>query len=305
MGIVSAGESVICVFIAISFLSTNAIPLEDEEGPEDRSSITYADSPRHRKDLSDSSSTELVQAILPVQVDIGSLVSGFDEMRENMINVDEKLETLKANQARMEEENGQLKSQVEENARLIEHLKASIANETKARKSLEKETARLIEQLKVFKENETEARNATTAKPETPDSQTPAPGKYVFIDDTMNWDAARAECKSRGSDLATHLTKEDLDFVFSKVIPSGNLCVWIGGRMNARATEANFESSFEWLDGHRISVDDGLWRENEPDFLSQKCMYIHRGPFTRKDGTRGPAFQTARCSDQTFALCQR
>jgi len=324
MGIALAGESLICIFIAVSFLSTNAIPLEDEEGPEDESSRTYADSPRHRKDLSDSGSTELVQAILPVQVDIGSLVSGFDdhidEMRENMINVDEKLEIVKANQARMAEENGQLKSRgeenmkimqanqarmEEENARLIEHLKASIANETKARRSLEKETARLIEQLKVFQENETEARNATTAKPETPDSQTPAPGNYVFTDGTMNWDAARAECKSRGSDLATHLTKEDVDYVFSKVIPSGMYSVWTGGRMNARATEANFESSFEWLDGHRISVDDGLWRENEPDFLSQKCMYIHRGPFTRKDGTRGPAFQTARCSDQTFALCQR
>jgi len=191
MEIVSAGESVICVFIAISFLSTDAIPLKDEEGPEDRSSITYADSPRHRKDLSESSSTELVQAILPVQVDIGTLVSGFDEMRKNM-------EIVKANQARVEEENGQLKSQGEENARLIEQLKASIANETKARntaieneakarKLWEEEYARLIEQLKVFKENENKDRYATTAKPESPNSQTPASATEASEEDDCPW----------------------------------------------------------------------------------------------------------------------
>jgi len=295
MKIALAGESLICIFIAVSFLNTNAIPLEDEEGPEDRSSITYADSPRHRKDLSDSGSTELVQAILPVQVDIGSLVSGFDEMRENMINLDEKLEIVKANQARMEEEN----------ARLIEQLKASIANETKARKSSEKETARLIEQLKVFKENETKAQNETTAKPESPDSQTPAPGRFVFIDEEKNWADSSAECKRRGGHLATQLKEEDVDYAFSKVIPSSFVTAWIGGHMNLQATKANFKSNFEWLDGTRIAADDGLWEENEPRELSRNCMYIFRGPSRREDGKLGPVYRTTICSFNRLPfLCQ-
>merc|ERR1711970_766222 len=58
-------------------------------------------------------------------------------MRENMTHLDEKLEIVKANEARVEEEN-----------------------------------ARLIEQLKVSKENEAKARNASEAKAENSDSPT-------------------------------------------------------------------------------------------------------------------------------------
>jgi len=154
MGRVSARESVICVIIVISFLSTNAIPSEFEETSKDGSSLTVADGPRHGKDLSNSGSIEEVQAILPVQVDTGTLVSGFndhiDGMRENMINLDEKLEIVKANEARVEEEN----------ARLIEQLKKSKENE-----------ALLIEQLRVSKENEAKARHTSKAEGGSSDEQ--------------------------------------------------------------------------------------------------------------------------------------
>jgi len=137
--------------------------------------VASADSPRHGKDLSDSRSTEEVQAILPVQVDMGNLVSGFndhiEEMRENMTNLDEKLEIVKANEARVEKENERLIERVkaskenearveEENVRLTERLKASEGNEAR----VEEENARLIEQLKVSEENEAKARNAFEAK---------------------------------------------------------------------------------------------------------------------------------------------
>jgi len=162
MGCVSTRGYVICLIIVISLLSTNAIPSEDQETPKDGSSLTSADSPRHERDLSETPSTGAMQAILPVQVDIGNLVSGFndhiDEMRENMTNLDEKLEIVKANEARVEEEN----------RRLIEQLNASKENEAKARKSWEDEKALLIEQLKISKENEAKARNASKAKADSP-----------------------------------------------------------------------------------------------------------------------------------------
>jgi len=171
MGCVLTREYVIYVIIVVSFLSTNATPSGDEETPKDGSSLTSADGPRHEKDLSNSHSTEEVQAILPVQVDIGNLVSGFndhiDEMRENMTNLDEKLEIVKANEASVEKENRrlieQLKTLKENEARVEEQLRVSKENEATARKSWEEEKLLLMEQLRVSKENEAEARNASKA----------------------------------------------------------------------------------------------------------------------------------------------
>jgi len=329
MEIVSAGESLICVFITVSFLSTNAIPLEDEESP---SSITFADQPRHKKDVSDSGSTELVQAILPVQVDAGNLVSGFndhidemredvasgfDEMRENMTNLDEKLEILKANEARQEKENAplieQLKSFLEKEAsakkswgkekvRLIEQLKVCKENESR----VEEENARLIEQLKVSKENETKARNASK------NSNGRTRGKFVLITgepsvEWQDWEGARRECVRWGGDLASRFTDEDLDFIFTKVIPKNVSNVKdcdpagryiIGGRVNPlkASLDRNYKPKFEWLD-----VDDRLWERSEP--RHHWCMNVNRN-CTRKDGTSGPAYQNHWCSNPHPFICQ-
>ena len=116
-----------------------------------------------------------------------------------------------------------------------------------------------------------------------------------------NWDDARAECKRRGGDLATHFTKEDLEVV----IPRNTIgYALIGGRMNAQATESNYEDSFEWVNGDRISGIDGLWKRNEPRSLSTKCMAIYRGHM-RNDGTSGPAYLTNPCTHLSPFLCKK
>jgi len=137
--------------------------------------------------------------------------------------------------------------------------------------------------------------------------------KLVFLGeeetDRKTWDGARAECKRRGGDLATHLTKEDIELIYSEVIPSdayygqGGL-TWIGGR--SKSTSANYQSSFEWVDGGRISADDGNWEEDEPDkWRSDKCMCTGGSDWkTRKDGTKGHQYVTWRCGRKCPFLCQ-
>jgi len=215
---------------------------------------------RLKKDVG-SLSTEF-QQILPVQVDFGSLVNTINQrisgIEGNVIDLEER-------DARLEKEASKLKQKLE--------------SSEGSKEKMDEEISRLKTQLKEMKEEITRLRKE----------------KFIFIGNrNRTWDDAREECESRGADLAMHLTEDDLDFVFSEVIPSDKYAAWIGGHMNAKANYSNFEESFEWLDGDRISADDGLWQidEPKPDFPYSKSVYIHRGPWPRKDGKRGPAYMT-------------
>jgi len=143
----------------------------------------------------------------------------------------------------------------------------------------------------------------TTSKPER---------KLVLHGDEAeekNWDDARAECKRSGGDLATDLSEEEMQSVYSQLLyfsDTAKRIIWIGGRMNSGATSANWRSSFEWVDGGRISADDGNWEKDEPSNQSWKCMTLGgiRGK-KRKDGRKGRYYDTYNCSKYTLPfLCQ-
>jgi len=73
MGRVSARESVICVIIVISFLSTNAIPSEFEETSKDGSSLTVADGPQHGKVAQRHQSPINIDSKNTVDINVGPL----------------------------------------------------------------------------------------------------------------------------------------------------------------------------------------------------------------------------------------
>jgi len=239
---------------------------------------------RFKKDAA-SLSTEF-QQILPVQVDFGSLVDSITQrisgIEGNVTDLGKQLESSEDSKARLEEEISRLKMQQKE----------ILKNESREQKSLKEEISQLKEQLKTA-----EGQKLQTKR------------KFVFIGeyerDQKKWDDAREECKRRGGDLATHLTEYELYYVYGHIFRGKKIVAWIGGRMNARATESNFTESFEWVDGDRVSADDGNWDRDEPDRPDRHCMCIYNGPYIRKDGTSGPTYVTAGCSGANFGfLCE-
>jgi len=250
---------------------------------------------RFKKDAA-SLSTEF-QQILPVQVDFGSLVDSITQrisgIEGNVTDLGKQLESSEDSKARLEEEISRLKMQQKE----------ILKNESREQKSLKEEISQLKEQLKSAEgqklQTTAESNKITENRERT----------FVFIGeyerDRKRWDDAREECKRRGGDLATHLTEKDLYYVYGKYIAGNTVSAWVGGHMNARATESNFKESFEWVDGDRISADDGNWKSDEPTGLDWKCMYIYKGPSTRKDGTSGPTYVSGGCSgSSTGFLCE-
>jgi len=272
---------------------------------------------RFKKDVA-SLSTEF-QQILPVEVDLGSLVdtinqriSGIEgnitdlgkQLQKEASKLKQKLESSEQSKAKVEEEVSLLKMQQasmkEEASKLKQKLESSeeeVLRLSREQKSMMETISQVKEQLKSAGEQKLQ----TTAESiKTPSREK----KFLFVDEMMkNWEASRQECIDRGGDLATHLTREDLDYIYNYVITSDNKEPSIGGHMNFAATENNFKEMFEWVDGGR--VDDDLWHEYQPEHLGYKCMYIARGPEKRKDGTMGPYFGAEDCEYSIAQfLCQ-
>jgi len=278
---------------------------------------------RYKKDSSEPHSSDF-QRILPVQVDFGSLVNTINHrilgMEGNVTNLDKQLRIIEQIEAKLQEE---LKSCKESKAR-VEEAKAEVENARaeleKAKAEVEETNLRLTERLKVDRENFTREQDSLKKENSQLREQLKSlegnkpgnggKGKLVFFGerdcDTRSWLAARAECQTRGGDLATHLNEQEVDYVFRELIQPHMVhlgSLWIGGRMNKRATEANFKSSYEWLNGDRISADDVLLNRTltydyegwvKLDFAN-KCMEINES---------GPRYDPTGCDWKRPYLCK-
>jgi len=116
-----------------------------------------------------------------------------------------------------------------------------------------------------------------------------------------NWADAREVCKKKGGDLATNLSEEDLKFIFNEegIVPDDERGLWVGARANESATEENYEDSFEWLDGTKISARDPLWGLNFGFDQKKKCVVIWRKSYYRSEyntKTEGPTYEAYECS---------
>jgi len=297
------------IFITAWFLfCTRVAAAEAVAAPDVHKDFTSIENWRYRKDVNESPTN--FQRILPVQVDFGSLVNTINhrilgmegnvsDLSEQMQIVEEtlkrQLESCKDSKAGVEESKAKVE---EENSRLKERLeieKENFKNISQKQNSLEREISLLKEQLKSFEEQKLQ----TTAEPYST-------GRKFLYGIGKTWDDARTFCKSKGGDLAAHLSKQDLAFIFSEVIPSDVLHARIGGHLNAQATESNLAESWEWVDGDKIPADDGLWPVFKEQFLSlnHQCLYIHRFPDKRQDGTKGPSYMTNQCESENPFLCE-
>lgn len=139
--------------------------------------------------------------------------------------------------------------------------------------------------------------------------------KFVLFGDDdvahkQTWRFSRVVCGEKGGDLAMNLTKADLWFIFEKVVPKsvdGQFDdIWVGGRMNPRATEANFTESYEWVDGTPISSDDSIWKDFRGfRHLSDKCLLIDNETWRSKDNDeKGPAIAPYECPYLFLFLCE-
>jgi len=253
---------------------------------------------RFKKDAA-SLSTEF-QQILPVQVDFGSLVDSITQRisgiegnvtdlgKQLKTQLEQQLESSKESKAKLEEEISRLKMQQKE----------ILKNVSREQKSMKEEISQLQERLK----------SAEGQKLQTTAESINRERKYVFIGeneaDRKTWHEASLECMRRGGHLASHFTREKLNYVFSKVIPDNWETAWIGGHVNPRATSSNFKENFEWVEGGRISADDGLWYKGLPAYFRDKCMFVSRGPYRRKDGKMGPGYQADECKRLSSFLCE-
>jgi len=285
--------------------------------PNVRKDFASVENWRYRKDVNESPTN--FQRILPVQVDFGSLVNAINHrilgmegnvsyLSEQMQIVEEtlkqQLESCKDSKAGVEKQlqiekqkQNSLKKEVSGLKERLEVEKENFKNISHKQNSLQKEISQLKEQLKSFEEQKLQ----TTAEPYSA-------GRKFEYGFGKSWEDARTYCKSKGGDLASHLDKRDLEFIFSKAIPDGvSLHARVGGHMNTQANaESNLAESWEWVDGVKIPSDDGNWQSGYKHRLSLnfRCLYVHRGPFERQDGTKGPAFMINGCESKSTYLCE-
>jgi len=142
---------------------------------------------------------------------------------------------------------------------------------------------------------------------------TSAAGKTFFTLDGRwggihkNFADAREECKKRGADLSTNLLEEDLKFIFNeaRIVPHWISVYKVGARSN-ETKEANYEESFEWLDGTSLSARNPLWCKEFGDNPSDKCVAIVRKTDYCEEKTKrkGPAFRTVYCDATGAILCE-
>jgi len=266
-------------------------------------------------------STESPQ-ILPVEGNFGSLKHAINRCifrKEcDIVNFGKLLSIFEERDAKQQEEVSELKQQLKSSkqskARLedeVTRLKIQLKNVSSEQKSMKEEITKLREELEsaLYRENMKKTFKLVGEYNEN--------NRYSGCDGCKNWDDAREDCKRRGGELATHLSKPDLDFIFSKVITTNFVKqdrfrswagVWVGGRMYDGASQGNFKQSFRWVAGRnkRISHDDGLWVTGAPIALDMKCMSILRNisPQKTKSGTKGPAYSTYRCDYNKPYLCE-
>jgi len=269
--------------------------------------------------------------ILPVQVNFGGFVNIINHrilgMEGNLTDLDEQLRIIEAKDAEWQKETSQLKSLLktceegkaeaeEENARLKEQLEAKgevLKTVSSERDAMKEEISRLEKELEAAgaikpkpkpEPEPFEPKLPTTAESSTTD-QRPVSAYLSSHGIPRSWDESLKKCESKGYDLARHATKQLIKRWANLEYELEN--VWIGGRMNAQATEANFKDSFEWVHGGGpIPTDDGLWEISEPSDISRKCVFFNRkNTVTRKDGTQGHALQTAPCADKNDLVCEK
>jgi len=311
-------------FVVTWFLYSVAAEPAVDASKTSNNDFASAEKLRIKKDV------EEFHRILPVQVNFGGFVNIINHrilgMEGNLTDLDEQLRIIEAKDAEWQKETSQLKSRLktceegkaeaeEENARLQEQLEAEgevLKNVSSERDAMKEEISRLkkkIESLGVSEpEPEPEPKPGEPKLPTTAESiinQKAVSSYQSHHGIPRSWDEALKKCESKGIDLARHATKQLIKRWAKLEYELEN--VWIGGRMNAQATEANFKDSFEWVHGGGpIPADDGLWEISEPSDISRKCVFFNRkNTVTRKDGTQGHALQTAPCADQYDLVCEK
>jgi len=291
---------------------------DEVDAPHVQRDFASVETLRSKKDVG-SLSTEF-EHILPVQVNFGSLASTIDRRISGIEgNVNDLGKHLWIVEERLQKEASKLKQKLESSeeskAKMEEEvcrLKKQQESMTQSKAKMEEEVSRLKKQLKEIQESmkeeisqlREELKSAGAQKLHTTAEsiKTTAETSYnsenrtlVIVGPAQNsWEDARAQCKRRGGDLATHLTEKEMNDAFSKADDDVYL-LWVGGRMNPRAMQLDFWSRFEWLNGDRISSDNKLWDSRFQDYgPSYKCMYIHNRS-TRIDGTEGPMYGAWKC----------
>ena len=78
---------------------------------------------------------------------------------------------------------------------------------------------------------------------------------YQRIENPVNWQEAKIYCESQGGYLATIISKDENDFIFSQL--GGSYSLWIGG------TDAGQEGTWSWVNGEPWSYSN--WDVAEPN----------------------------------------
>lgn len=101
----------------------------------------------------------------------------------------------------------------------------------------------------------------------------PASGHcLVYIDAIATWDAAQADCVSRGGTLAAPTSAQEVAFVTSlPTMPTVLPDVWLGAR------DVTVEGTFSWVTGENLAYTN--WRTGEPNNggtsgVEEDCMVL-------------------------------
>jgi len=99
---------------------------------------------------------------------------------------------------------------------------------------------------------------------------------------------------------------KDLELVFTKYIQTEtDDCLWVGGRLDGRANSSNFKEHFVWLTGDFVSPFNSHWKHDEPDVFNHQCICIADDKGTwRKDGRKGPFYDTVGCDSKYRIVCE-
>jgi len=143
---------------------------------------------------------------------------------------------------------------------------------------------------------------------------------FVLVEHGMKWNTAKIECKERyGGELATKLTKAELESIEQKWIEKNGKAqtwYWVGAKSDGKplySSSGHRYKKFEWVDGGIISNQDGLWDDfqgnyrpndnNDDDDHLTNCVMVTTNA-SRKDGSKGPAYEGWKCHYVFPSVCQ-
>jgi len=106
---------------------------------------------------------------------------------------------------------------------------------------------------------------------------------YAIFGDAESWTEAKKYCEALGGHLATITTKEEDEFIFSKLKSYSKSSCWVGG------SDSEKENKWEWVTGEDCSYIN--WAKGEPNNSGDHMQYYTtRGCWDDTDGKEEKAF---------------